>query len=145
MNKKIQIADFIQDCDEKCKKTRQYSQYLKIINILCSIFIIIGGVIVTAQGFLDPDINYLQVFTGISISTIKTIVSAFSLRERGIVYKTISVKFRRLSRKLVNLQLLNASETDINNTLSRAYQEFDDLDITLYNQENINVNKNSPV
>lgn len=145
--KDLQITKFINDCVEKSEKSQHKAKVMKIAYIVLSTMVIIGGTILTADGYFRNETpNYLQMLLGSFITITKTFMTTFSLEKKGFLYKTISIKFRKLSRKLTNLKDLKASTMDYKSTLNRAYQEFDDLDITMYSTEQSFVSeKNSPV
>jgi hypothetical protein len=128
------VKSLINDCNVKSVKSQSRAQIFKIINILSSIFIIIGGIVVTISGLFEGG-YYLQIIGGIMISGLKIFITAFSLEKKGLLYKILSLKFRQLSRKLKNLKYIKASEMDIQNTLNKAYQEFDELDLTFFAPE----------
>lgn len=145
--KDLQITTFIEDCLRKSDKAQKNAKIFKVLYIVFSTLIIIGGTVLTADGYFnDNGPNILQILIGSFITITKTFTTTFSLEKKGFLYKTISVKFRKLSRKLLNLKDLKASTMDYKNTLNRAYQEFDELDITLYSTEqSLMTEKNSPV
>jgi len=141
-----QIDDFIKECDLMQQKSATTAQRFKIVNYIFNTLILVGSASMTIDGFFNTESYILRVVVGLMMMLVQGLSTGLSIEKRGTVNKTISIKFRKLSRKLKQLSHLNASEMDINNTLIRAYQEFDDLDITMYSNDNIiEFSRNSPV
>jgi hypothetical protein len=139
-----QVDSFIRECEKLTIKSQRLAQFLKFLNILFNTIIIIGSVSVTFDGFFDSTSVYVRIIFGIVMGSVQTISSAFSLEKRGSVYKMVSIKYRKLARKISQLRQFNASEMDINNTMTQAYNEFDDLDITMYSNDNVLDIKHTP-
>lgn len=141
-----QIETFISECDRMQEKSRISAQRFKMLNYVLNTLILIGSASVTIDGFFNSSSSVLRITCGLIMIIVQGISSGFSIEKRGSVNKMVSVKFRKLGRKLSQLIQMNASEMDINNTLTRAYQEFDDLDVTMYSGDNIiEFSKDSPV
>lgn len=137
---KERVKELISDCTHKSNKTQNMAQLLKVLNIIIAILIVCGGILVSVSGIYQEQTNYIQAISGALIAGMKSFSSAFSIEKRGYVYKILSVKFRKLSRKLVNLKHMKASDMDYNNAVANAYKEFDDLDVTMYSNDYVDIN-----
>jgi len=141
-----QVDDFIKECDIMQEKSAKIAKKFKILNYIFNTSILVGSASMAIDGFFNTESYILRIVVGITMMLIQGLSSGLSIEKRGTVNKTVSIKFRKLSRKLKQLSQFNASEMDINNALTRAYQEFDDLDITMYSNDNIiEFSKNSIV
>jgi len=149
MDKYLYVDKLIDECDSKSETAQRHADYMRTINTFISIFIIISGTIVTAIGFNGDGngiSNYTQIVFGGLITIAKSISSTLSLEKKCYTDKSLALKFRKLSRRLLSLKQMKASKMDINNTLVRVYQEFDELDLKLFSTDQvIDLSKNSPV
>lgn len=128
------------------EKSAKLAKRFKFLNYIFNTSILVGSASMALDGIFNTESYILRIVVGISMMLIQGLSTGFSVEKRGTVNKTVSIKFRKLSRKLKQLLQFNASEMDINNALTRAYQEFDDLDITMYSNDNlIEFSKNSVV
>ena len=120
------------DCRELEKSSRVKAEILKVITIVFSLVIISSGVIVSvlsSSSFRNKDI--FIIILGVIISAIKIVMSTFSIENRTITFKQISVKLRRLAREIIKART-KGNHTKIDQMLPFLYQEFDELDLNAF-------------
>lgn len=105
----------------------------------CNVFVvvvsIVSGTLIASLALSDYSWKNLVTATlGIVIAALKTITTVFNFETKAATFKQISVKLRRLTRHI--LQVESEDTAVINKMLTDLYKEFDDLDVSLFNESN---------
>ncbi len=111
------------------------AQIFKFLYLICTLFIIIGGVIIgvfTIQGLPSEATRYVSGVFGFVISGLQAILTTFSIEKRGVLLKDVSAKLRTISRQLKILQNSEMKHRDKMKKLEEYYAQVDDLDMSIF-------------
>lgn len=113
------------------------AERLRILNIVCIIFIVLTGSIIGVISLMD-EINYKMYVIaslGFAITSVQTLLSTFSVGKRSVLYKENSNKLRKIYRTLKNGNVQN---------LEDLFQQVDDIEIFTFispTQEHLTIKK----
>lgn len=117
------------------RSSSRKSDFFHLCNVFIVVISIVSGTLIASLALSNyPWKNPVTATLGIVIATLKTITTAFNFETKASTFKQLSVKLRRLSRHI--LQIENEDTAVINKMLTDLYKEFDDLDVSLFNESN---------
>jgi hypothetical protein len=134
MSEFSQIEELIKECGDMEIDTNLKANRLKILNIIITLTIIIGGSIIGVISALGDSIYkyWITLFLGFLISLTKILSSVFRFETKAIANMQITIKMRQFIRKLRKLQRKNLSLKQIDEALDRLGKELDDLKISIF-------------
>ena len=130
-----QLDALYREALEEERSASRKSSLLHLCNVFIVVVSIVSGTLIASLALSDYSWkNPVTATLGIIIAALKTITTAFNFEMKAATFKQISVKLRRLTRHI--LQVENEDTAVINKMLTDLYKEFDDLDVSLFNESN---------
>lgn len=130
-----QLDTLYLDVVDQQKKASFKASLYQTLNILITIISIVSGTLIASLALSNFSWkNSANATLGIVVAVLKTLSAAMNLETKASTFKTLSVKLRQLTRKI--LQFDTQDVASINASLNQLYTTFDDLDTSLFNETN---------
>lgn len=133
------IDDLYDEVTHKALKASRKASWLKLLAILCTMFIIVSGPVVGVLSIYGQcscnAANYVASALGFIIGAVKLFQTTFTLDKRGVTLKWLSGQCRSLSRKVWLLKGVRQPPDVIRDRLDDYYAELDELEMQIYDSE----------
>lgn len=145
MSKKRERAELKADIDRfhteclnnaYCANLKAKSNYY--LNHLSSLVIILSGAVIGILSLYKGCDTYIVASIGFAITALKTVLSVYSPERRTVQLKTIAQNLSRLARDIKRLGSLSISLDQLQTRLEQYHEEYDNLDLAMYDLGNVN-------
>jgi hypothetical protein len=140
------IEDLYLEAINKSLEAKRKASLYKLFYIFATWVVVSIGVTVSilSLGFDGTGVSTAIAILALLSSGITTILREFDIAKRGVLFKDISKKLRKIARQL---KLLKQSEQKSKHKLIKLeeyYDEVDELDMSMFDNEVTNINKEVP-
>lgn len=133
--KKTTIEDakkYIDKFKDEYHRSKKYALVFKYLGIFLAIVILIGSSVSILTALLDASYTKVIIAMNAMVGAVQLGTTMFPLQSKGAMYKTVSIKYRKMVKKLIQLVQLKAPSIDIRNALARFDADLDEIDLALY-------------
>jgi len=128
LNGRAEIDNVIRECSAKINKAQCLANSYRFMNYMVTIFVTLASAVSGVLAAVSKDYNIpIAVLTG-TITVITIVYKLFELDQRGVHYKTMSVRLRSISRSIQESLFYLETDEEMIHYANSIRREIDELD-----------------